>query len=58
MNPNQGKGWILVIDDAEAMRCATSRTLRVAGWKIVEAATGLGALELVGRMPRRASTRS
>lgn len=38
---------VLVVDDNEASRYATARSLRAAGFNIVEAAAGAKALELV-----------
>jgi PAS domain S-box-containing protein len=51
MTPEKPKGWILVVDDTEAMRYATSRMLRGGGYEVVEAATGLEALEQAKRLP-------
>jgi CheY-like chemotaxis protein len=38
---------VLVVDDNESSRYATARTLRAAGFNVVEAAAGAEALELV-----------
>jgi CheY-like chemotaxis protein len=38
---------VLVVDDTEASRYATARSLRAAGFNVVEAAGGAEALELV-----------
>jgi signal transduction histidine kinase len=44
---------ILVVDDTEAARYSKARTLRQAGFEVIEAATGGDALRAVGeRMPR------
>jgi len=51
MMPEQEKKRILVVDDTEAMRYATSRILRAAGYSVAEAATGLEALEQARRLP-------
>ena len=42
---------ILNVDDTEAQRYATSRMLRHAGFEVVEAATGMQALEMVRNRP-------
>src|SRR5690349_11608869 len=42
---------ILVVDDAEASRYLVGRALRAAGFLVVEAATGAGALELARLEP-------
>lgn len=43
--------WIVVVDDDEAQRYATSRLLRKAGYRVDEAATGSAALQLAGQHP-------
>ncbi len=51
MTPEQPKIRILVVDDTEAMRYATARLLRGGGYEVVEAGTGLEALEQARRLP-------
>ena len=45
------RGRILVVDDTEEMRYATSRMLRAGGYEVVEAACGLEALEKARQQP-------
>ena len=47
------EGLILVVDDNETARYAKSRTLRVAGFQTIEAASGEDALRLVGEQHPR-----
>lgn len=49
--PELPMGWVLVVDDTEAIRYATARMLRGGGYAVVEAATGLETLEQARRMP-------
>lgn len=51
MNSVTNKTTILVVDDNEANLYAVSRTLRTAGFNVLEAATGTQALEMANRKP-------
>ena len=42
---------ILTVDDNEALRYSLVRTLRDAGYEVLEAKTGNEALQLISRMP-------
>jgi hypothetical protein len=46
-----GAATILVVDDHEGARYATARTLRLAGFRIVEAATGAETLRVAAEQP-------
>lgn len=46
MDQTQAQATILVVDDTEAIRYAKTRTLRKAGYEVLEAATGSDALAL------------
>jgi CheY-like chemotaxis protein len=42
---------ILAVDDVEASRYAVARTLKIAGFTVLEAATGTQALEMARQRP-------
>lgn len=51
MEPGTRPSRILVVDDQEAMRYATSRMIRAGGYDVIEAATGFEALRRARLLP-------
>lgn len=47
--PDRSRFTVLVVDDTEASRYAMARTLRAAGYRTIEAASGAEALQLASR---------
>lgn len=51
LSPDENRPVILVVDDNEAGRYATVKLLQTAGFRVIEAATGNGALQMALKLP-------